>query len=137
MDTTQEYKTVLAKRDAGTPVSLRDVAVTLANDDQSLATYLIVNDYKQVYKLLNESEAPLVIGENARLIPSVDRVAAELHSLIEKKDWQDLNYILGNFRINLKAGNWTSHEDLLAVLRDIDAVKMDREGNYSFKLQFA
>lgn len=148
MDTSEEYKDILVKNQLGTPVTQRGIAVILANDDYSLASYLIQNDLPQVYRLINESNAKMVIGDNAGFIPSAERAAAELHALIERKDWDDLNYILHNFRINTEANNWTSHNEIIEQLRNIEAIEAapyspgdanSRVGNnsYKFLLQFA
>lgn len=146
MDTSEDFKAVIAKGQAGTPVTTRDIAVAIANDNQSLASYLVWNDLAQLYKLINQSEANMVIGDNAGFIPDADRAAAEMHALIERSDWKDLNYILSNFKINLEAHNWTSHNDLLEELKAIGAIipepaPASAEGRYKasyiFKLQFA
>ena len=136
MDTTQEFQAVLNKRTTRAPITLREMAIVLANDNQSLIDYLIMNDFKQVYRLLNASSSGMRIGDNAGMLPDLKRTRAEMQAHLGRKDWDVLNYVLSNFRINLQAHNWTSHNDLLEKMSDIQLI-YPVDGTYGFKAQFA
>ena len=136
MDTTAEYNVVLQKKQLGAPVSWREVAVAIANHEETLLEYMCDNDYAQVYRLLHHSDAPMYIGQNkAKFFPQPGRCQGELKSLLEKKDFRTLNDIIAHYRINLQAGNITSNNNLIEKLKDINAISM-KEGGYGFNLQF-
>lgn len=129
MDTSVEYKAVLEKQKLGAPVNVRDVAVAIANHDQTLLKFLADNDYKQVYRLLHESDNPMLIGVNAGFMPNKKRVEGELGLLIAKSDADTLNKILSEFVVNTNANNYTTDQQLLTSLREIEAIKSTSLGN--------
>lgn len=137
MDTRTEYQQVLIKHRDQVPVTLRDLAITLANNNADMIQYLLDNDYQQVYRLLHEAPGiAMSVGRNASLIADKTRARAEMLALLGKKDWEDLNYVLGQFQINLQANNWTSHADLLEKMRDIELIK-PYKNTYCFNAKFA
>ncbi|HYD20024.1 MAG TPA: hypothetical protein VEB40_01015 [Flavipsychrobacter sp.] len=140
MDTSAEFAQVVKKKQLKAPVSYRDVAVVIANSEPDLVDYLVANDPDQVYSLLNRApDHGLVIGENAGFIPSADRAKAELLAALATKDYRTANYVLRNFKINMRAGNWTVHPKIIESLKDIEAVGVcrDCEGDaLRFKLDF-
>ena len=136
MDTSSEYNTVLQKKQMNAPVSYREIAVAIANHEETLLQFLADNDPNQVYALLHRSDSPMTVGENATFIPDKKRVEGELKSLFVKKDFATLNDIVDNFRINTSAKNYTANANVISSLCDIDAITMTPTG-YRFNLTFS
>jgi len=123
MDTSREYQKVLDKHQKKIPVSYREVAVCIANHPETLLKYISDNDYVQVYRLLHESTAPMVIGKNATFTPDKKRVEGELKSLYMRKDFDTLNTILDHFVVNVQTNNYTSNPELIQRMREIELLK--------------
>jgi len=136
MDTSRELQTVLEKRNLNAPVTYREVAVAIANDEPSLLKFIADNDPVQVYGLLHSSDSAMIIGKNAKFIPDASRVEGELNLLLIKKDFKSLNYILENFKINNTARNYTASKKILDSLADINAISF-ANGNYKFNLRLS
>lgn len=136
MDTSQEYKSLLEKKARGIPVTVRDIAVAIGNDKETLLKYMADNDFMQVYKLLHLSDSPMIIGANAAFVPSKKKVETELKSLLIRKNYKVLNQIIDHFVVNMKAGNYTSNQELIRALCDIQVLKSAPEG-YEFNVNFS
>lgn len=136
MDTSTEFQEVLRKQKAGIPVSYREVAVIIANDEHSFLQFLADNDFPQVYRLLHhEPDSQLVVGETAKFSPDKKRVEGELRLLLDKKDNQTINSVIDKFVFNPNTRNVTSNAKVLECLRDIEAIKATPEGNV-FNVRF-
>ncbi len=131
MDTSREFAHVIEKSKIGAPVTYREVAVTIANDEKSLLKFIADNDPVQVYGLLHRSDAAMTIGKNANFLPDAERVKGELALLLAKKDFATLNDILAHFKVNNTAKNYTSNQKVLASLSDIGATSF-KDGSYKF-----
>jgi ribosomal protein S8 len=131
MDTSIEFAKVLNKLSNGQPVNYREMAIAIANHEETLLQFLADNDYKQVYRLLHEiPQVSLSIGKNATFEPSKSRVEAELKLLYIKKEGEILNTLIRNFRLNPVTQNYTTNQKLLSSLRDIGVIGSDSLGNY-------
>lgn len=135
MDTRIEYNRVLEKKRLNAPVSLRDVAVVIANSPDDLFDFLVNNDPTQLWKLLNESPSPSYIGNGMRFKPEAVRAREELKQLYIRKDFADLKWILDRFRINTNTRNYTSDASLLSELESIGEITM-KNGGYGFNITF-
>ncbi len=122
MDTSLEYNNVLAKGKVKAPVTYREVAVAIANHDETALKYIADNDPIQVYALLHQSDSPLEIGKNAKFIPNKERVEGELKLLLIKKDFDTLNDILSKFIVNTNTQNYTTNQQIMKSLEDIGAL---------------
>lgn len=135
MDSSIEFKEVLRKQATGTPVSYREVAVAIANDEHTLLQFIADNDPVQAYNLLHHSDAALVIGENAKFKPDAKRVAGEFNLLLAKKDLPVLQSIIDEYVIKPDTANYTSNQKVIDSLCDIGAISATDEG-YKFNIQF-
>lgn len=136
MDTSREFQKVLDKQSQGLPVTMRDVAVVIANDPETLLRYMVDNDYVQVHKLLHLSDAPMLMGKNASFRPDKKRVAGELKSLLTRNNFKVLNQVTDFFVINTDTDNYTSNPELIQKLCDVGAVHKTPTGEYEFDIVF-
>ena len=136
MDTSQEYQKVLQKKEIGAPLSWRELAVYITNQPDGILMYIADNDFAQAYTLLHHSDSVMRVGAGANFFPEKGRVIGELKALLAKEDVATLNDILSNYKINLKAGNITSNNNMVTALRDIDAIKPGADGNYQFTMRY-
>lgn len=134
MDTRIEFQRVLEKKRLNAPVSLRDVAVVIANSPTDLFEFMANNDLPQLWKLINESPSPSYIGENMRFRPDKSRALAELEQLLIRKDWTDIKWIVSRFRINMNARNYTTDPGLIQELESIGEITA-RDGGYGINIQ--
>lgn len=134
MDNSYSYQNVLKKIKDGVPVDWNDVACVVGNNEDDLMRYISDNDYKQVYKLLHQSDANLVIGKNASFIPNIDRTKGELKLLLAKKDYSTLNDVLENFVINTSSDTWTSDLGMLNALIS-QGIIYDSGNGYKFNIE--
>lgn len=135
MDTSKEFRQILEKKQTGSPINVREAAVAIANDEETLLKYMADNDPSQLYRLLHQSEAEMFIGKNAAFIPDKKRVEGELKLLLVKKDFKTLNDVVSAFRIDRDTMNYTNDSKLIKALEDIKAINFEN-GTYAFNVRF-
>ncbi len=128
-----ELVTLAQKIKTKSPVTMREVALTIVNDEETLLKYIADNDPVQAYRLLHESDAPMVVGVNANFVPNTNRVEGEFKLLLVKKDFKTINQVVSKFVINMKAKNYTTNSQLLKAMEDMKAIRSTNDG-YMFNL---
>lgn len=128
-----EVQTLLQKIKQNAPVTIREVALVIANHEESLLKFICDNDPVQVHKLLHESGAPLLIGKNASFVPNYKRCSGELKLLLGKRDYVVLNQVVSGFVLNLNIDNYTTNPGLLKEL-EIMKVIVPTANGYMFNV---
>lgn len=135
MDTSIEFQKVLEKRKTFAPITYREAAVAIANDEQTVLKFMADNDYAQVYRLLHMNDSALVVGENAPFTPSKERVEGELALLLMKGDQKTLDDVISKFVLKPDTTGYTSNQKIIDSLKDIGALVYGDKG-YMFTLRF-
>ncbi len=134
MDTNQldysksELETLGNKMKSFSPVTHREAALAISNDEESFLKFIADNDPAQAYRLLHESPAPLVVGETASFVPDKARVEGEFKLLLVKKDWNTLNHVISRFVVNTNAKNYTGNMQLIKSLQDLKVILPTEKG---------
>jgi hypothetical protein len=123
-----EFQSLLQKKQKNAPITLREAALVIANDEETLLKFMVDNDLAQVHRLLHMSDAPLVVGETASFVPNKARVEGELNLLLTKKEWDTLNQIASQFVWNPKSDNYTTNKGIVASLQDMKVLTCNDAG---------
>lgn len=134
-NSTEAYKTFLAKKESKTPIDFADLAARIDNEKPALFAFLIENDFVQVHRLLHKSDAPGTIGQGMAFTPNRKNVEGKIDLLLIKKDYRTLNDILRNFVINERVSNFTSNPQLLEQMEMLQTIVRGSDGKLKMKVQ--
>jgi len=132
-----QYQRFLAKKDSGSPMHYEDLAARIDNEEEALLDYLIQNDFPQMWKLLHASNSPDSIGNGLGFTPDKKRLEGELKLLLVKRDYDTLNDIISNFKINLRTQNFTVDPSLIREMENLQTIVVGQDGLYKVNVHLS
>jgi len=128
----QQIENLKNKLLLGSPLSLVDVAVSIGTDEATFLKFITDNDFQQVYALLHRSDAKFTIGVNASFNAKKERVEGELNLLLQEKNYNVLNQIIGCFKFNPTTQNYTTNNTIITELKGAGILQPNDYFNVTF-----